>query len=93
MANYTSANDFRLTLSYHTQGRVIFWKYRDYNPPNSEQIGRLFANLSGYALEITHESGHAGYKDWFIRIFNGPPILLKQVWGTSPLPLSQFPTI
>lgn len=94
MANYTSANDFRLTLSYHTQGRVIFWKYRDYNPPNSEQIGRLFANLSGYALEITpYESGHAGYKDWFIQDFNRPSYTIEAGLGTSPLPLSQFPTI
>lgn len=94
MANYTRANDFRLTLSYHTQGRVIFWKYLDYLPPNSEQIGRLFSDLSGYALEITpYESGHAGYKDWFIQEFNRPSYTIEAGLGVSPLPLSQFPTI
>lgn len=94
MVNYTRVNDFRLTLSYHTQGRVIYWKYLDYLPPNSEEIGRLFADLSGYTLEITPtESGYAGYKDWFIQEYNRPGYTIEVGTGTSPLPLSQFPTI
>ena len=63
--NFTLEHDFRLTLSYHTQGNVIFWKYLDYEPANSYAIGRRFAELSGYSLELTPPgSAYAGYKDY-----------------------------
>ena len=92
--DYTRANDFRLTLSYHTQGEVIFYRYLNYDPPRATEIGRAFAAASGYALEETpYESGFAGYKDWFIQTYNLPGYTIEAGSGVSPLPLSQFPVI
>lgn len=92
--NYTRAHDFSLTLSYHTQGRVIYWKYADYMPPNSYNIGLNFASVSGYTLSITPAaSANAGYKDWFISSYNRPGYTIEAGSGTAPLPLEQFPTI
>jgi len=92
--DYTLRNDFRLTLSYHSQGEVIYWKYLDYLAPKSREIGETFAALSGYALEETpHESGHAGYKDWFIQHYNRPGYTIEVGLGESPLPLEQFDKI
>ncbi|MCL2587977.1 MAG: M14 family metallocarboxypeptidase [Oscillospiraceae bacterium] len=92
--DYTLQHDFQLTLSYHSQGEVIYWKYLDYLPPRSREIGAAFAALSGYALETTpYESGHAGYKDWFIKHFNRPGYTIEVGLGESPLPLSQFDKI
>ena len=89
--NFTLEHDFRLTLSYHTQGNVIFWKYLDYEPPNSYAIGQRFARLSGYSLELTPPgSAYAGYKDWFIMQYNRPGYTMEVGRGVSPLPLSQF---
>ena len=91
---FTRAHDIRLTLSYHTQGRVIYWKYLDRIPPNSYEIGRTFAEVSGYALEETpYGSGFAGYKDWFIAAYNLPGYTIEAGYGESPLPISQFPVI
>ena len=91
---FTQSHDFRLTLSYHTQGQVIYWKYLDRTPPNSYEIGRAFAEVSGYALEETpYGSGFAGYKDWFIAAYNLPGYTIEAGYGQSPLPLSQFPEI
>ena len=91
---YTRANDFRLTLSYHTQGEVIYYRYLDYDPPRATQIGRAFSEASGYALEETpYESGFAGYKDWFIQTYNLPGYTVEAGRGVSPLPLSEFPAI
>ncbi|MBR6522009.1 MAG: peptidoglycan-binding protein [Oscillospiraceae bacterium] len=89
--NFTLAHDFKLTLSYHTQGEVIFWKYRDYEPADSYAIGRRFSQLSGYSLELTPpESANAGYKDWFIQQYDRPAYTIEAGRGTSPLPLTQF---
>ena len=83
-----------LTLSYHTQGKTIYWKFLDYNPPRSEEIGRRFAEASGYALEETpYASGFAGYKDWFIQDFGRPGYTIEAGAGTNPLPVSQLPEI
>lgn len=83
-----------LTLSYHTQGNVIYWKYLNYEPKNSREIARLFARSSGYAVEDTpYASGFAGYKDWFIQNYNRPGYTIEVGLGTNPLPLSQFEQI
>ena len=91
---YTLRQDFQLTLSYHSQGEVIYWQYLDYLPPGSRELGETFAALSGYTLEETpYESGHAGYKDWFIQHFNRPGFTIEVGLGENPLPLSQFDKI
>lgn len=89
--NFTREHDFLLTLSYHTQGRVIYWRYLNYLPDNSYEIAQQFSAVSGYAAELTpSESGYAGYKDWFIQDYNRPGYTIEAGIGISPLPLSQF---
>lgn len=92
--NFTLQHNFRLILAYHTQGEVIYWRYQNFIPPESEYIGKLFASTSGYTLETTPpESAYAGYKDWFISEYNRPGYTIEAGWGENPLPISQFPTI
>jgi g-D-glutamyl-meso-diaminopimelate peptidase len=92
--NFTKSQDFALTLSYHTQGQVIYWKYGDYLPENSYEIGRKFSDVSGYTLDITPpESAYAGYKDWFIQEYNRPGYTIEAGIGASPVPLTQFDEI
>ena len=84
-------NDFRLTLSYHAQGKLIYWRYLDYLPPRSEEIAQAMGEASGYSVEETPSlSGYAGYKDWFIQTYDRPGYTIEVGQGTSPLPLSQF---
>ena len=72
---FTISHNFRLILAYHTQGRVIYWRFLDYLPPASYYIGEQFARSSGYLLEDTpFSSSFAGYKDWFIQNYNLPRI-------------------
>jgi len=94
MARLTLENDFLLTISYHTQGNVIYWKFDDYEPPRSLEIGQAFSAASGYPLELTPSaSGAAGYKDWFIQEYNRPGYTVEVGLGQSPVPLSQFDEI
>lgn len=92
--NFTLQHNFRLILAYHSQGEVIYWQFQNYNPPNSLNIGRQFASVSGYSLESTpYNSSFAGYKDWFIQNYNLPGYTVEVGLGTNPLPLSQFDKI
>lgn len=46
MYKFTLSHNFRLILAYHTQGRVIYWRYLDFLPPSSYYIGAQFAASS-----------------------------------------------
>lgn len=71
--NFTLAHNFALTISYHTQGKEIYWNFQNINPPNGYEIGRKFSEVSGYSLEeVPYNSSFAGYKDWFIQKYNRP---------------------
>ena len=94
MVAYTSINDFELTMSLHTQGEVIYWRYKDYNPPKAEEIVKRLSKASGYVTEdVPSESSHAGYRDWFIETFNRPGFTIECGFGENPLPISQFTDI
>ena len=92
--NFTLANDFLLTVSMHTQGGVIYWKYLDFMPPRAEEIGLALQDASGYTLADTpYESSFAGYKDWYISYYNRPGYTVEIGRGTNPLPISDFDSI
>jgi len=92
--DFTLSFNPALTLSYHTQGEVIFWKFLDYEPPRSREIANLFGDVSGYLVEETpYASGFAGYKDWFIQNYNRPGYTIEAGIGENPLPIGQFDRI
>ena len=92
--NFTLSHDFKLVISYHTQGQEIYWQFQNFNPSNSRTIGEAFANASGYALtETPYNSSFAGYKDWFIQNYNKPGYTIEAGIGVNPLPTSQFDDI
>lgn len=81
-------------IALHSQGEVIYWKYGDCEPQGSGELGKLMSMASGYTLEETpFESGHAGYKDWFIEEFNRPGYTIELGLGENPLPDSQLDSI
>lgn len=92
--NFTLENNFRLILTYHTQGEVIFWRYLNYEPEEAEKIGQQFANVSGYQLiNEVETNSYAGYRDWFISAYRRPGYTVETGLGVNPLPISQFDKI
>ena len=88
---YTRSYSPALTLSYHTQGCVIFWKYLDFDPPGAYAIAQAFSAVSSYAVsETPYASGYAGYKDWFIQDYDRPGYTVEAGFGGNPLPLTEF---
>lgn len=87
-------HNFSLMITYHTQGRVIFYEFQGNEPPESEKIANLFAKTSGYIPESTpFNSSFAGLKDWFILYYKRPGFTIEAGIGTNPLPISQFDSI
>ena len=81
----------RLTLSYHSQGEVIYWQFGDFAPPQARTIVRLFERVSGYeAAQVPFVSGFAGYKDYFLQDFRRPGYTVEVGRGVNPLPIEQF---
>ena len=94
LARYTEEVDPELVLAYHTQGRVIYWQFEDYEIPGARELGEEFARVSGYTLDDTpYESSFAGYKDWFIKTFRRPGYTIEVGLGENPLPITQFDEI
>lgn len=58
--NFTLLHNFDLILAYHTQGQEIYWNFQNINPPRGYEIGRRFANSSGYLLtDVPYNSSFA----------------------------------
>ena len=94
LAGYTEFIDPELVLAYHSQGKEIYWQFREYYVPGAKELGEAFARVSGYTLaDAPYESSFAGYKDWFIQEFRRPGYTIEAGLGENPLPLSQFDEI
>ncbi len=94
LAEYTRLIDPGLVLAYHSQGKEIYWQFGSYFVPGAEELGRAFAEASGYRLaDPAFASSFAGYKDWFIQEFRRPGYTVEVGQGENPLPLSQFDEI
>jgi len=71
--NFTLMHNFRLILAYHTQGKEIYWQFQNYAPSESKEIGKTFAEASGYTLaDVPYASSFAGFKDWFLQEYRRP---------------------
>ena len=92
--NFTLRHNFSLMITYHTQGRVIYYQYQDLEPASSQEIANLFGKISGYSPEeVPYNSSFAGYKDWFILYYRRPGFTIETGIGNNPLPISQFDSI
>lgn len=94
LAGYTRYIEPELVLAYHTQGREIYWQFKDIEVPGARELGERMAQASGYTLaETPYNSSFAGYKDWFIQEFRRPGYTIEAGLGINPLPISQFDEI
>lgn len=83
--------DFSLTLSLHTQGEEIYWRFGSYAPEGGRELGEKMATVSGYTLTDPVEfQSFAGYKDWFIMTYMRPGYTIEAGKGVNPLPINRF---
>ena len=92
LASFIRSDDIALLAALHTQGEVIYWRYKDIIPPKTKMLANLIAKATGYKLEDPDEeiASYGGCKDWFISQFNRPGFTLECGKGKNPLPISDF---
>lgn len=91
ICNFTLMHNFKLVITFHTQGKEIYWNFQNINPPQGYEIGTKFAESSGYILtDVPYNSSFAGFKDWFIQDYNRPGFTIEAGIGENPLPIDQF---
>ncbi|WP_209122543.1 M14 family metallopeptidase [Alkalihalobacillus sp. BA299] len=90
--DFTQKHDFSHIFAFHSQGQVIYWGYRGYEPPESKEMVERLSLVSSYLPIHTAESD-GGYKDWFIQETGRPGFTIEVGVGTNPLPLSSFSEI
>lgn len=92
LERFTRSRSFQLLIAFHTQGREIYWNYRDREPAESIVWAERFRQASGY-IPVKLEGSDAGYKDWFIQEFGKPGFTVEAGFGVNPLALDQFPSV
>ena len=89
--NISKKIEFELTVSLHTQGEEIYWRFGSYQPKDGRELGEKMAEVSGYTLtDPTEFQSYAGYKDWFIMTYLKPGYTIEVGRGVNPLPIEKF---
>lgn len=89
--NLSVKENFDLTLSLHSQGEEIYWRFGSYKPQGGKELGEKMAASSGYILTNPEEfQSYAGYKDWFIMAYLKPGYTVEVGKGVNPLPIGLF---
>lgn len=92
----TESYPFDRTISYHTQGDVIYWYFGQSGKiwTDTERFARRVSEVTGYPMDANYENlDPAGYKDWAIQKKGIPSITIEVGRGISPVPSDQFPAI
>lgn len=81
------------TISYHTQGRVIYWYFGETG--NYKAKGQHLANVvhqnTGYTIsDAWSQTDAAGFKDWAVQKLDIPSVTIELGRGTSPVDESQI---
>lgn len=96
LADLTRKYKFDRTISYHTQGRVIYWNFGQSEPcrTQSMQLAQIVKNNSGYMISDYYAPNDAaGYKDWAVSRMNIPSVTIECGTGTSPVDEGQISSI
>lgn len=92
--DFTRQLDPARVFAWHTQGGVIYWRFRNAAPPESQALVERFAAVSGYTpMDTPYAADFAGFKDWFIQDYERPGFTIEAGRGVNPLPLSDFETL
>ncbi len=82
---------FERVLALHSQGREIYWNFKNCAPKNGYELAKKMSLASGYELtepETIADGG--GFKDWFLKEFRREGFTAEIGLGENPLPLSDF---
>lgn len=92
----TNTYNFVKTVSYHTQGGVIYWYFGQTGElrDKTEGMAQAVSAVTGYPLDANYQNlDPAGYKDWAISKKGIPSLTIEVGRDTSPVDPAQFQEI
>ena len=92
----TLQEHFSRTISYHTQGDVIYWYFGQEGSLYDQTLSfaNTIAAATGYTLDADYQAlDPAGYKDWAILSQGIPSLTIEVGTGDTPVSPDQFETI
>ena len=96
LADLTRRVKFDATLSYHTQGEVIYWNFGQEGALRDMTLAlaKRTAELTGYRLDGNFQAlDTAGYKDWAISKMGIPSLTIEVGHGGNPVDPTQMESI
>ena len=81
------------TISYHTQGRVIYWYFGETGnyKAGGQYLAQVVHQNTGYEISNTwSQNDAAGFKDWAVQKLDIPSVTIELGRGTSPVEESQI---
>ena len=95
MADLQRKENFSATISYHTQGEVIYWYFGEGSyVEEAKKLAEIIKKNSNYRMVNSyHENYAGGFKDYMERKFNVPSVTVECGSGTSPVSEEQIDKI
>ncbi|OON87022.1 hypothetical protein BXO88_05640 [Oribacterium sp. C9] len=93
LADLTRAIMPNRTISYHTQGRVIYWYFGDSGNYKNEgfNLATIVHNNTNYSISNSWApKDAAGFKDWAVQKLDIPSVTIECGLGTSPVEEEQI---
>ena len=93
LIDLTEEVGFERTISYHTQGNVIYWYFGQKGEllNRTKRFAEAVSALTGYKMDANYESlDPAGYKDWAISKKGIPSLTIEVGSNGHPVPHSQI---
>ena len=90
LRDYTLRYDFGVTISYHSEGSVLYYNYGTRQPVNdlSAALANHVNAFTGYDLRESKSCG--GYKDWAMDALGIPSLTVETGCYKSPLALEEI---
>ena len=95
LADLQRKEKFSASISYHTQGEVIYWYFGEGSyVEEARKLAQTVNRNSGYTIVNSYSENHAGgFKDFMERKYNVPSVTIECGKGTSPVPEEQIDKI
>ncbi|MDL2287323.1 peptidase M14 [Eubacteriales bacterium OttesenSCG-928-G02] len=91
LTDYTLKYNFNATISYHSRGQVIYWKYGKDKKiiEKCKSLCNTVSSVTGYTPITPADAPDAGYKDWAI-LLGIPSLTVETGIGDAPLSGSEY---
>lgn len=88
VVNFVRSIPFDMVIALHSQGREIYYDFKNLTASRSFEIAQKMADASGYTVsEPSGIASFGGFKDWFIKEYSKEGFTIEICIGKNPIPV------